>query len=86
MLKFELTTVELDTFTNFEMHPCAEFLDRNGFKFIEQVDKSEAEFWSVYVRLKIGGLQFIADFSSENEATAFLNLCRKLVTSYEPLE
>jgi len=62
-------------FDAIEIHPCREVKKETAKSFVEQCEPSEAQFWSVYIRYnpksnmkEIGGLECIADCSTEIEA------------------
>jgi hypothetical protein len=47
----------------------------NERKHIERCGAGEAEFWSVYLHLKIGGVECVADLPTKDEAMAAGRLC-----------
>lgn len=55
------------SFNAIEIHPCR-LIDQNS---IEQCEDHQADFWSVYIHLSEGGLECIADFSTEELAIQF---------------
>lgn len=54
-------------FDDYEIHGVKEFRE-NGMKWCEQVDDSEAEFWSLYGHIPGGGLDCIGDFNTRRYA------------------
>lgn len=84
MNKNEFPTMEDGNFEwdGYEIHPCKEFTDEKGYKFIETVDDEPetADFWSVYAHLKWGGVECLAD--CPNRVIAELVLCGLEVTHH----
>lgn len=61
----------------FEYHPChTHFLGEK--EIVEQCMSEEADFWSVYIHLKQGGLSCIADLCTEQDCVDFISLLTKM--------
>lgn len=74
----ELYHEQVGPFDGFEIHPCRIF-SSGDHELVEQCDTEEAEFWSVYIHLKEGGLSCIADCNSREEAEKFVGLLEKII-------
>lgn len=57
---------EIHRYDGLEIHPCHELADDDGS--VEQCEPEEAQFWSVYGHLKVGGVECFEDHSTEEEA------------------
>lgn len=73
-------------FDSFEIHPCKEYTDSKGEKFIEQVmdlKEETPDFWSVYLHNKNpkehGVLYCIADCQTEEQAKNLVSLLEGIV-------
>jgi len=75
--------MEIGKFDGLEIHPVQELTDqRDGTRYCEQCESSEAQFWPVYGHLKEGGVLCIEDFATEAEGRAF---ARTLLDTYAHL-
>lgn len=54
---------EEEYYTNYEVHPCKQYLG-----FVQICEEDEADFWTVYGRLSIGGVDAIGDFLTRENA------------------
>jgi hypothetical protein len=54
-------------FDDYEIHGVKEFHE-TGMKWCEQVDDSEAQFWSLYGHIPGEGLECIGDFKTRQHA------------------
>jgi len=69
MIEFTIPSLPLSCYDNVEMAGCIEDKERG---FTERVDDDrEPHFWSVYLHLKEGGCECIADFAEMRDAEAF---------------
>ncbi len=74
-------------FDAMEIHPCktenGNGMLRSNTELVEQCEPEEAEFWSVYVHYVGGGIDSIADCTTEAEAkdvVTFLSFYVRLCT------
>ena len=77
-------------FDCFEVHPCKVVDGEAEFptikQCVEQCEREEAEFWSVYVHLTGGGLDCIADCETEELANQLVEFLKALCVNYKPAE
>lgn len=64
-------TPEYERFDGLELSPVQEMLLDNGQSACERCEANEADFWSVYGHLRLGGAECLADFNTVSEAEAF---------------
>ncbi len=67
-----------------EVHPCKEYPDGKGASFVEQCEPEEADFWSVYLHLKAGGLECVADLPTEALANSLADLLTLTQKAFKP--
>lgn len=89
-LRVVLTTLIIPTepFDCVEVHPC-QIIEKgkNGKKdIVEQCEPKDADFWSVYVHLKRGGLECIADCVTKKEAETFEKFVNSIIEHYDTPE
>jgi len=69
----------INTYDGLELSAVAEYEDKDDTKFCERVDNpQEAQFWSVYGHRYEGGVEYLEDFDTEQEASDFANGLLKL--------
>lgn len=69
------------TIDSFEVHPCTEINEEGD---VEQCEPKDAQFWSVYVHYKGGGLDCIADCDTEGLANDVVNFLTILIKNFKP--
>jgi len=68
-------------FDNYEVHGCKDFFahaknDGSRYKYTEQVDDSEATFWTLYGHITGEGVQAIGDFKTRAAAEEVMALIK----------